>query len=288
MPIDVLLQATTQGLLMGSIYALVALSLTLIFAVGGLLNFAHGDFMVLAMYAAFAVLAALGVDPYLLAVPLFGLFFLVGTGVFRGLVRPVLSSGLLVGAQLTLGMVFVLQNAMLLIFGGDHLSVPTVLSNRNVSFGTVILPLPLLVASAVAAIMSIFLYVLLMRTDFGRQVRAVRQNRDAAALMGIPIVRVQAKAFGLGIGLLGLTGAFLVAQFTLTPSMGLDLTLLALIVMVFGGIGNFLGCLGGGLIIGVIEGLGTLFFGGTVGAMAPYVALVLVLLLRPHGLFGEH
>lgn len=288
MPVDVLLQATAQGLLMGSIYALIALSLTLIFAVGGLLNFAHGDFMVLAMYGAFAIFASIGVDPYLLAIPLFGVFFLVGTVLFRGLVRPVLSEGLLVGAQLTLGIVFVLQNFILIAFGGDYVSVPTFLSNRNLNLGTIVLPLPLLAAAFVATALSILLYVLLMRTDFGRQVRAVTQNRDAAALMGIPIVAVQSKAFGLGIGLLGLTGAFLVAQFTLTPTMGLDLTLLALIVMVFGGIGNFLGCLAGGLIIGVIEGLGTLLFGGTVGAMAPYLALVLVLLLRPHGLFGEH
>ncbi len=106
--------------------------------------------------------------------------------------------------------------------------------------------------------------------------------------MGIRIDRVQAIAFGIGIGLLGFTGPVLVARFTLTPTMGLDLTLIALIVMVIGGLGNFLGSMVGGLIIGVAESVGSLLYGGTVGAMFPYAILVFVLLFRPHGLLGEH
>ncbi len=288
MSADVLLQATVQGLQMGAIYALIALSLTLIFSVGGLLNFAHGDFLALAMYGVFALYTAFKIDAYVAAPIMFVVFFLLGMLLFRGLVQPVLAAGVLAGAQLTLGLVFVQENLIMVLFGGEYLTVPTIASNRNLVLGTLVLPWPLLIGSMLAVVLSLALYVVLMKTDFGRQVRAITQNRDAAALMGIRIDRVQAIAFGVGIGLLGLSGPILVAQFTLTPTMGLDLTLLALIVMVIGGLGNFLGSMVGGLIIGVAESLGSLLYGGTVGAMIPYAILVLVLLFRPHGLLGEH
>lgn len=285
---EVLLQATVQGLQMGAIYALIALSMTLIFSVGGLLNFAHGDFMALAMYGALALYQSFALDAYAAAPLLFFGFFLLGFLMFRRLVRPVLAAGVLAGAQLTLGLVFVQENFLLMVFGGDYLSVPTVLSNKNLVIPPLIMPWPLLVGSLLAVVMAAILYVVLMRTDFGRQVRAITQNTDAAALMGIRIDRIQAIAFGLGIGLLGLTGAIVVAQFTLTPAMGLDFTLIALIVMVIGGLGSFAGSMIAGALIGVSESLGSLLYGGTVGAMIPYAILVLVLLFRPHGLMGEH
>ena len=285
---EVLLQATVQGLQMGAIYALIALSMTLIFSVGGLLNFAHGDFMALAMYGALALYQSFALDAYAAAPLLFFGFFLLGVLMFRRLIQPVLAAGVLAGAQLTLGLVFVQENFLLMVFGGDYLSVPTVLSNKNLVVPPLIMPWPLLVGSLLAVVLAAVLYVVLMRTDFGRQVRAITQNSDAAALMGIRIDRIQAIAFGIGIGLLGLTGAIVVAQFTLTPAMGLDFTLIALIVMVIGGLGSFAGSMIAGAIIGVSESLGSLLYGGTVGAMIPYAILVLVLLFRPHGLMGEH
>jgi len=285
---EVLLQATVQGLQMGAIYALIALSMTLIFSVGGLLNFAHGDFMALAMYGALALYQSFALDAYAAAPLLFFGFFLLGFLMFRRLVQPVLAAGVLAGAQLTLGLVFVQENFLLMVFGGDYLSVPTVLSNKNLVIPPLTMPWPLLVGSLLAVVLAAILYVVLMRTDFGRQVRAITQNSDAAALMGIRIDRIQAIAFGIGIGLLGLTGAIIVAQFTLTPAMGLDFTLIALIVMVIGGLGSFAGSMIAGAIIGVSESLGSLLYGGTIGAMIPYAILVLVLLFRPHGLMGEH
>ncbi|MGN6308764.1 MAG: branched-chain amino acid ABC transporter permease [Xanthobacteraceae bacterium] len=285
---EVLLQATVQGLQMGAIYALIALSMTLIFSVGGLLNFAHGDFMALAMYGALALYQSFALDAYAAAPLLFFGFFLLGFLMFRRLIQPVLAAGVLAGAQLTLGLVFVQENFLLMVFGGDYLSVPTVLSNKNLVIPPLTMPWPLLVGSLLAVVLAAILYVVLMRTDFGRQVRAITQNSDAAALMGIRIDRIQAIAFGIGIGLLGLTGAIIVAQFTLTPAMGLDFTLIALIVMVIGGLGSFAGSMIAGAIIGVSESLGSLLYGGTVGAMIPYAILVLVLLFRPHGLMGEH
>lgn len=285
---EVLLQATVQGLQMGAIYALIALSMTLIFSVGGLLNFAHGDFMALAMYGALALYQSFALDAYAAAPLLFFGFFLLGFLMFRRLVQPVLAAGVLAGAQLTLGLVFVQENFLLMVFGGDYLSVPTVLSNKNLVIPPLTMPWPLLVGSLLAVVLAAILYVVLMRTDFGRQVRAITQNSDAAALMGIRIDRIQAIAFGIGIGLLGLTGAIIAAQFTLTPAMGLDFTLIALIVMVIGGLGSFAGSMIAGAIIGVSESLGSLLYGGTVGAMIPYAILVVVLLFRPHGLMGEH
>jgi len=284
---QIIAQAAIQGLLMGAIYALIALSMTLVFSVAGLLNFAHGDFMALAMFAALVLLELFGLDPYVSAPILFVVFATLGALLFRGLIRPVLPQGLLVGAQMTLGMVIVLQNGLLLTFGGDYRSVPTVLSNKNLVLAGFVLPWPLVVGAVVAGVLAAVLYYVLARTDFGRQVRAITQNRAAAALMGIRIARVQTQAFALGFGLLGLTGPLIVSQGTITPAMGFNFTLVALIVMVFGGIGSFVGSMVGGLLIGLAEGVGSLLLGGTIGAMVPYLILLLVLLFRPHGLFGE-
>ena len=121
---EVLLQATVQGLQMGAIYALIALSMTLIFGVGGLLNFAHGDFMALAMYGAMVAYVSFKIDAYVIAPIMFALFFVLGILLFRRLVQPVLAAGVLAGAQLTLGLVFVQENLILVVFGGDYINVP--------------------------------------------------------------------------------------------------------------------------------------------------------------------
>ena len=285
--IQALAQAAVQGLLIGAVYALITMAMTLVFSVAGLLNFAHGDFLALAMFGALLASAHLGLDPYLAAPVLAVGFAAFGVVLFRRLLRPVLDSGVLVGAQLTLGLMFVVENGLLLAFGGDARGQATVLSNRNLVLGPLVLPWTLVVGAAAAAALSALLYWVLMRTDFGRQIRAITQNRDAAALMGIAIARVQGQGFALGLALLGLSGPLIVSEFTLTPTMGLDLTLLALIVMVFGGIGSFFGSLVGGLVIGVAESVGSFLWGGTVGAMIPYLVLIATLLLRPQGLFGE-
>jgi branched-chain amino acid transport system permease protein len=283
---EVLGQAVVQGLLIGAVYGLIALSLTLVFTVSGLLNFAHGDFLALAMYGAFLLYRSLHLDPYLSA-PLFGLLFLViGLPLFDWLVFPVLKAGLLPGAQLMLGLLFVFENGILVAFGGDDYSVPSFLSNKNAIVGSLSMPWNLVAGAVVAAVLSSLLYIMLRRSEYGRQVRAVTQNAEAAALMGIPVRRVQRLAFAIGIGLLGLVGPMLVSQFSLNPSMGLDLTLLALIVMVVGGIGSFVGSMVGGILIGVAESIGSLTLGGSVGAMIPYGLLIMALLILPRGLFG--
>ena len=288
MPADILLQATLQGIQMGAIYALIALSMTLIFSVSGLLNFAHGHLLALAMYGTLMLYRVFNLDNYLAAPIIFIVFLFLGFVLFRSLVEPVLAKGgVLAGVQLTLGLVFVLQSLILMAFGGDYLSVPTLLSNKNLAVGGLFLSWPLLVASLVALLLAGLLYVALMRSDFGRQVRAIMQNSNAAALMGIRINRIQLIAFGIGIGLLGMTGPIVVAQFTLTPTMGLDFTLIALIIMVIGGLGSFIGSMIAGLLIGISGSLGSLYFGGIVGAMIPYIILLLVLLFRPNGLMGE-
>jgi len=286
-PIDVIAQALLQGLLVGAIYGLIALAMTLVFSVGGLLNFAHGDFIALSLFLAMVAASVFKLDPYLSAPVIAAGFLLLGSLMFRALVRPIMHAGHLVGAQLTLGIVFVMENGLLLVFGGEVHGVTTVLSNKNLVLGPIVLPWPLVVAATVAGGGAVALYAMLMATDFGRAIRAITQNPDAAALMGVNMKRIETLAFGLGIALLGLTGPLLAAQFTIHPAMGLDLTLLALIVVVLGGLGNFVGSMVGGLIIGASESVSTLFLGGTVGAMVPYLILIAVLLFRPHGLFGK-
>jgi branched-chain amino acid transport system permease protein len=288
MSVDILLQAIVQGLQMGAIYGLIALSMTLIFSVSGLLNFAHGSFLAVAMYGALVLYRYLALDAYAVAPIMLLVFFLFGVLIFRPLVRPVLAAGALAGVQLTLAFIFVVESLLLIVFGGNGYGVPTVLSNKNLIIPPIVMPWSLLVGSLIALILAAILFFVLMRTDFGRQIRAIMQNSDAAALMGIRIARVQTIAFGIGLGLLGFTGPIVVAHFTLTPAMGLNFTLTALIIMVIGGLGSFAGSMIAGVIIGVAQSLGSLLYSGNVGAMVPYILLILVLLFRPYGLMGEH
>ena len=184
-----ILQAAVQGLAIGAIIALIALSMTLLFAVCGLVNFAHGDFLALGMYGAL-ILAGLGVDPYLAAPVVLVVFVAIGALLFVVLVRPVQRSGLLAGAQLTLGFVFILENLMLIGFGGTHQTVRNVLSDRNLSVGGIVLPWQLIVAGLMTGVLAVLLNVMIARTSFGRHIRAITQNPDAAALMGVRVNRV--------------------------------------------------------------------------------------------------
>ena len=286
MDTTIIVQALIQGIMLGAIYGLIGLGITMVFAITGLLNFAHGDFMAMAMYLCLALYTHFHIDPYLsmlLAVPL---LFALGILVYHFLFRRVLKAEVLMVIQLTLGMVFIIESSLLLGFTADYESVPNFLHAKKFVMGPLSMSGSYLAVFLIGGGVGVALYWILQKTDLGRQIRAIAQHKDAATLMGINTTRIQMFVFALGIALLGMSGALTTSILTMEPYMGLELTLFAFIVFVMGGVGNFLGTLVAGYVLGVAEAMGALLIGGHLGALVPYGLFVLVLLFRPQGILG--
>jgi branched-chain amino acid transport system permease protein len=272
--------------MLGAIYGLIGLGITMVFSITGLLNFAHGDFMAIAMYLCLALFTRFQIDPYISMLVAIPLLFVVGLLVYHFLFRRVLKAEILMVIQLTLGMVFVIESTLLLTFTADYESVPNFLHAMKFALGPLTVTGSYLVTFLVGGGTGAALYWVLQHTDLGRQVRAIAQNKEAAALMGINTTRIQMIVFATAIALLGLSGCLTTSILTMEPYMGLELTLFAFIVFVMGGVGNFLGTLVAGYLLGIADAMGTLFIGGHLGAMVPYGLFVLMLLFRPQGILG--
>ncbi|MDD4876625.1 MAG: branched-chain amino acid ABC transporter permease [Dehalococcoidales bacterium] len=283
----VISQVLLQGLMVGAMYGLIAFGMTMIFSTTGLLNFAHGGFLAVGMYLCVTLYAAFRMSPYISILITVPVLFGMGYFLYRYIVWKVLKIHIITAAQITLGLLWIIESSLSMIFGADIRSVPTTIGIQKVYLGPLTLSVPYIISFIVAIIVGIMLYWLMQRTDFGRSVRAVTQNRDAAELMGIRVVRIQTIVFGLGLALLGVCSPLIIAMVPTTPSVGLQFTLFAFIIMMLGGIGNFLGTVIAGLIFGVVDAYGRFFFTGYIASVIPYSLLVLVLLVRPRGLLGE-
>jgi branched-chain amino acid transport system permease protein len=281
-----LLEAVANGLLMGAVYGLVALGLTLVYGVLHIINFAHGALLTLAMYAAFVAHGAFGLDPYAAMVPLAGLFFVLGYLVQRLVISPASrgddSNMLLV----TLGLSIIIENAMLAIFRSDTMTIRLPYAMSMVELGDVLLSLPRLIGFGATLLVAVLLYVLMTRTDTGRAIRAVAKERTGAALVGIDVAHIYAVTFGIGTACLAIAACLLLPSFYVSPRVGNAFVLVAFTIVVLGGMGSVTGALLGGLFIGVVESLSGLYFGDSLGQIGIFLIFILVLLLRPTGLFG--
>lgn len=286
MDISTIAEVVVQGIMLGAIYGVIGLGITMVFSTTGLLNFAHGDFMAIAMYICLAIFNLFGLDPYLSMFVNIPVLFALGVLVYFFLFRRVLKAEILMVIQLTLGMMFIIESALLWGFTADFQSVPNFLTAAKFQVGPLTIRATHLAIFVVGGGIGGILYWMLQYTDLGRQVRAIAQNKDAAALMGINASRVQMIVFALGIALLGLAGSMTTSIITMEPYMGLGITLFAFIVMVMGGVGNFLGTLVAGYFLGVAEAMGQMMIGGHLGALVPYGLFVLILLIRPKGILG--
>jgi branched-chain amino acid transport system permease protein len=285
-PPEILLEAVANGLLMGAVYGLVALGLTLVYGVLHIINFAHGALLTLAMYAAYVAHGAFGLDPYAAMIPLAGLFFVLGYFVQRLVIGPASrgddSNMLLV----TLGLSIIIENAMLAIFRSDTMTIRVPYAMSMVELGDVLLSLPRLIGFGVTLLVALLLFVLMTRTDTGRAIRAVAKERTGAALVGIDVAHIYAVTFGIGTACLAIAACLLLPSFYVAPRVGNAFVLVAFTIVVLGGMGSVTGALLGGLFIGVVESLSGLYFGDSLGQIGIFLIFILVLLLRPTGLFG--
>lgn len=282
----VVLSSLANGVMLGGLYALVALGLTLIFGVMKIINFAHGALMMWAMYASFWLAKLGGVDPYLSLAVTLPLGFAVGYAIQRAVITPVLEAPEHNQLLMTLGLALFLENLALLTFKADPRTLLVSYSQASVSLGPILLSLPRLLAFAGALAVTLLLFLFLKFTDLGKALRAAAEERDGAALVGIPVQRVYAVAFGIGTACVAAAGAMAVPFFYVSPEVGNTLVITAFVVVVLGGMGSFAGALAGGLLVGVVESLGGLFVHGSLAQIGIFALFILVLLFKPSGLLG--
>ena len=282
----ILVPALLNGLMTGAVYALIALGLTLIYGVLHIINFAHGAALMVALYGVYGLKSAFGIDPYLALPLMVPAMFALGYALQRGVISRA-SHGkdeniLLV----TLGIAIVLENLALLLFKSDTRTIDTAYTLTTVQIGPAFIALAKLLAFAGALVTSALMLWIVTRTDLGRAIRAVAKEKQGAKLMGIDVEHVYAMSFGIGLACLGAAACFLLPAYYVNPQVGAGFVLVAFTIVVLGGMGSFAGALLGGLLIGVVESLGGLFLGESLGQIGIFAIFIAVLLFRPQGLFG--
>lgn len=281
---DTLLQILSQGLVLGGVYALMALALAIVYSVTHQLNFAHGDLMVVGMYAAFWGSRSFNADPYTAILVIAPLMFIFGFVLFRVVFVPMLAAPHLVVIQVTLALSFIIQSALLLTFTSNFQTVHSVLSGRILHIGPVMLSAAPVLAFGVSIVLALAAFYVIRHTDFGRRVLAVAEDREAASLAGVNVTLLQATVFAAAVAVMGVAGPLVAPMMVLQPTTGLHLTLISFIVFILGGANNYLGTLLAGLIIGLSESLSSLYMRPPEFAAAvPYLLFVLFLLVRPKG-----
>ncbi len=283
----VLLQSILSGILIGGVYALIGIGLTLIFGVMRVINFAQGELVMVGMYATFWVFVLLGIDPFVSVVLTMPSLFVLGAVLQRSLINRVLDALPQNQILLTIGIGLVLSNTAMLVFTSDYRILSTSYSSSSVALGAMRLSTPLIYCFLITAAITAALYWFLVKTDVGHAIRATAQDRDAAQLMGVNVRTMGVVAFGLGAALAGAAGALVAPIYYIYPQVGGAFTLKAFVVVVLGGMGSIIGATLGGVLIGVAESVSATYIGSGWKDLCVYVIFLLVLLLKPSGLLGK-
>jgi branched-chain amino acid transport system permease protein len=284
--LETLAQAVINGLLIGGIYALVSIGVTLIFGVVKIVNFAQGEFVMLGMYISFFLASYFGIDPLLSLVISMPAMFVVGVLLQHFLIRRVLGLGDMPQIFLTFALSLFLMNAALLLFTANYRTVETPYSDSALYLGPLYFPVAKLIAFVLAMALSGVLWTFLHTTDLGKAMRAAAQKPEVAMLMGINPDRVFCVAVGISLALAGAAGSLLMPFYPASPMAGQTFVLMAFVAVVLGTLGNVKGALIASLMMGVAESLGIQFVGADSGLIVVFLMLLLTLALRPSGLAG--
>lgn len=287
-----MLSLLVQGILIGSIYGLIALGLTLIFGIMRVINFAHGTLLMVSMFVAYMSVNTFGLSPYLTLIIVVPVMFAIGYLINMALIQRVLSKesdvrepiGALV---LTFGLSVILENVFLAIFGPNYHSINASFANKTVELGSAIIPMAKLYAFLLVSIVTVIFYLFLQKTELGRIIRAVGQDRNTARLMGVNVPRIFNISFGIGLAVLGTAGVALLPFYNLHPSIGNIFGMKAFVTVLLGGLGSIPGAIIGGLLIGVVESVSTLYVPSTLSSVVVLYAFLIFLFIRPAGLFGS-
>jgi len=282
----IFLASLLNGITMGAVYALIALGLTLVYGVLHIINFAHGACLMIALYGVYALWAILGIDPYAALPVMVLMMFALGYLLQRYIINRAGHSKDERVLLLTLGLSIVFENLALIWFHSDTRTVETAYSLQTLSIGPVMLSLPKFYAFWGALGVSALMLSIMRWTDLGRAIRAVAKERTGAKLMGIDVEQVYALSFGIGLACLGAAACFLLPAYYVNPTVGNGFIFVSFTIVVLGGMGSFLGALLGGILIGVVESLGGLYLGESLGQVGIFIIFIFFLIFRPQGMFG--
>jgi len=287
-----ILEDAINGVLMGSIYGLTALGLTIIFGVLKVVNFAHGSLLMVGMYVAYWAVMFTGLHPYLALIIVIPVMYLFGYYLQDIVIKPIFKAEKDVREPLTViivttGVWYILDNLTLLVFGPQYRSIPdNPLKGKMIEFGEMLISVPKLWGFVTAIITTAAVYWFLQKTRMGRAIRATSLDREAASLMGINQFKVYNVAFGIGTATAGIAAVTLVPFYNIFPTVGVLFDIKGFIIVVLGGLGSIGGALLGGIIIGLIESIGPQFMTATWTEAIVYGLFLLVLFVKPSGLFG--
>ncbi len=284
---EIFIQSLISGVLIGGVYALIGIGLTIIFGVMRVINFAHGDLLMLGMYATFYLFTAGKIDPFVSILITIPMMFLVGALLQKYLINRILGALPQNQILLTIGLGLVMSNSIMLAFTSDYKILTTTYSSSSFHLFGISISTPLAISFAITAAITIALYWFLLKTDTGQAIRATAQDREAAQLMGINVKRMSIIAFGLGAALAGTAGALISPTYYIFPQVGSTFTLKAFVITVLGGMGSIVGATVGGVLIGVAESVGGVYLGSGWKEVIVFVLFLLVLLFKPSGLFGK-
>jgi branched-chain amino acid transport system permease protein len=288
---DVIAQSLASGLLMGLLYGLIAVGLALIFGLMDVVNFAHGEFLMIAMYATLGLAAFLALDPLLAAPIVAAAMFVFGALVYLGIIRFAMRAKTNAGmAQIfaTFGLAVLMRGLAQYLFTPDYRSIQHAwLGGKTFSVAGVFLPAPQLAGAALAIATFCLLYAVIRYTDFGRALEATREDAGAVALVGIDRNRVFAAGWGLGAALVGLAGAMMATFYYIYPDVGASFALIAYVTVALGGFGSVFGAFAGGIIVGLVEATTAMILPPSLKSIGIYAVYLAVVFIRPRGLFGS-
>lgn len=287
MDLAIFAQVIANGILTGGLYALIAVGLTLIFGVMRVINFMHGETLMLGSYLTYFLFTLCGIDPFLSLPLAICALFILGVAIQRFLITPVIDAPHLNQILLTFGLVLIIQNLALILWSGNYISMTTRYSAISLKFGPLRVGLTRLLGLIIAIFLTVLLTLALKRTEWGKSVRAVTQDREAAMLMGVNVNRVNMLAFGVGSAMGGAGGVVTSMIMYIFPLVGMLFVLKAFAIVVLGGFGSIAGAVVGSLILGLTESLVTNYVpsGSGWAEGVSFVVLVLILVVRPKGLF---
>jgi branched-chain amino acid transport system permease protein len=285
------IESVINGILMGSIYGLTAVGLTLIFGVMKVVNFAHGSILMVGMFAAYWFITLTGLNPYLALVVVVPLLYFFGYYMQKIVIKPIFEAEKHVREPITViivttGIWYVLDNLALLVFGAEFRVAQTSVTGKMIDIAEMYFPLAKLIGAGITLLLGVYLYWFLKHSRMGKAVRATSLDREAATLMGIKQSRIYNIVFGMGCACCGVAACVLVPFYYVYPTVGVPFDIKAFVIVVLGGLGSIPGAILGGIIIGIIETVGAQFMAATWTEMLIYAFFLVVLFVKPSGLFG--
>lgn len=291
MSLPILIQTAIDGIMIGSVYSTIAVGLSMAFGLMRMVNWAQGELLMLALYLSFGAVMGMGFDPYisiLVTAPvMFGVGFVVQKYILNRLLDKDSAREPTSILLFTSGLGMFLSNMMIFLFTSNSRYTTTKYTSTSIFIDDIVISKPKFISCLVALAATAILYWVVQKTEFGRALRATAQNRHVAQLMGIDNRLIYALAFGIGTALVGLSASLLIPNITITPTIGANYSVRCFIIVVLGGRGNIVGCLLGGLLVGLVEKFGTLFWTESYAQLLVFAIFVLVLMFRPQGLLGK-